>query len=101
MTRIDVLHKKWLKDREYRKAYDALDEEFALAAAIMKARNRAGLSQAELARRMKTTQSTVARLESGRGRPSTRTLDRFAKATGHRLKITFEPVAKRRLTAGR
>jgi ribosome-binding protein aMBF1 (putative translation factor) len=101
MTRIDVLHKKWLKDREYRKAYETLEEEFALAAAIMKARNRAGLSQAELARRMETTQSTVARLESGRGRPSTRTLDRFAKATGHRLKITFEPVAKRRLRAGR
>ncbi|HMK79520.1 MAG TPA: helix-turn-helix transcriptional regulator [Xanthobacteraceae bacterium] len=96
MTRIDLLHKKWLKDPEYRKAYEALEEEFALAAAIMKARNRAGLSQAELARRMKTTQSTVARLESGRGRPSTRTLDRFAKATGHRLKITFEPLAKRR-----
>jgi transcriptional regulator with XRE-family HTH domain len=101
MTRIDALHKKWMKDREYRKAYEALEEEFALAAAIMKARNRAGLSQAELARRMKTTQSTIARLESGRGRPSTRTLDRFAKATGHRLKISFEPLANRRLRVGR
>jgi transcriptional regulator with XRE-family HTH domain len=96
MTRIDVLHKKWLKDPEYRREYEALEEEFAFAAAVVKARNRAGLSQAELARRMKTTQSTIARLESGRGRPSTRTLDRFAKATGHRLKITFEPLAKRR-----
>src|ERR1700757_3003261 len=96
MTRIDVLHKKWLKDREYRKAYEALEEEFALAAAIVKARNRAGLSQAELARRLKTTQSTVARLESGRGRPATRTLERFAKETGHRLKRVFEPMAKRR-----
>ncbi|MBV8755435.1 MAG: helix-turn-helix transcriptional regulator [Hyphomicrobiales bacterium] len=96
MTRVDVLHKKWLKDAEYRREYDALEEEFALASAVVKARSRAGLSQAELARRMKTTQSTVARLESGRGRPSTRTLDRFAKATGHRLKISFEPIAKRR-----
>ena len=52
----------------------------------------AGLSQAQLAKRMKTTQSAVARLESGRGKPSTRTLARFAKATGHRLKISFEPV---------
>jgi transcriptional regulator with XRE-family HTH domain len=41
---------------------------------------------------MKTTQSTVARLESGRGQPSTRTLLRFAKATGHRLKISFQPM---------
>jgi transcriptional regulator with XRE-family HTH domain len=41
---------------------------------------------------MKTTQSTVARLESGRGQPSTRTLLRFAKATGHRIKISFQPM---------
>jgi ribosome-binding protein aMBF1 (putative translation factor) len=94
MTKIRDLHKKWMKDTSYRQEYQALEEEFALAAEFAKARNRAGLSQAELARRMKTTQSTVARLESGRGRPSTRTLDRFAKATGHRLKISFEPVRR-------
>lgn len=92
MTRIKDMHKKWLKDPEYRREYDALAEEFALAAEVAKARSRAGLSQAELARRMKTTQSTIARLESGRGKPSTRTLDRFAKATGHRVKISFEPL---------
>jgi transcriptional regulator with XRE-family HTH domain len=84
-----------MKDPAYSREYDAPEEEFALAAAVAKARLRAGLSQGELARRMDTTQSTVARLESGRGRPSTRTLDRFAKATGHRLKISFEPVRKR------
>lgn len=89
MTRVKDLHKKWMKDPEYRRQYDALDGEFALAAEVAKARSRAGLSQAELARRMKTTQSTIARLESGRGKPSTRTLDRFAKATGHRVKISF------------
>jgi transcriptional regulator with XRE-family HTH domain len=95
MTKISDLHKKWMKDPQYAEEYNALEEEFALAAAVAKARSRAGLSQSELARRMKTTQSTVARLESGRGLPSTRTLDRFAKATGHRLKISFEPVSPR------
>jgi transcriptional regulator with XRE-family HTH domain len=92
MIKIGDLHKKWMKDPAYRKEYDALEDEFALILAVAKARRRAGLSQAQLAKRMKTTQSTVARLESGRGRPSTRTLSRFAKATGHRLKISFEPV---------
>jgi len=92
MTKIRDLHKNWMKDAAYRKEYDALDEEFSIMAAIAKARRRAGLSQAELARRMKTTQSTVARLESGRSQPSTRTLARFAKATGHRLRISFQPV---------
>ena len=89
---MQALNEKRMKDPAYRKEYDALEEEFALMLEIAKARNRSGLSQAELARRMKTTQSTIARLESGRGLPSTRTLGRFAKATGHRLKISFEPV---------
>ena len=65
--------------------------------AVAKARARSGLSQAELAKRMNTTQSTIARLESGRGLPSTRTLGRFAKATGHTLKISFEPVQRRKV----
>ncbi|MEJ0074333.1 MAG: helix-turn-helix transcriptional regulator [Alphaproteobacteria bacterium] len=96
MTKVRDLHKKWMKDPEYRREYDELEEEFALILEVAKARKRAGLSQAELARRMKTTQSTIARLESGRGLPSTRTLGRFAKATGHRLKISFEPVKEKR-----
>jgi ribosome-binding protein aMBF1 (putative translation factor) len=96
MIRIKDLHKKWMKDPDYRNEYEALEGELALASEVAKARSRAGLSQAELARRMRTTQSTIARLESGRGRPSTRTLDRFAKATGHRLKISFEPMRGRR-----
>ena len=92
MTKLKDLKTRLLKNPEVRKEYDALEEEFALMAEVAKARTRAGLTQAQLAKRMKTTQSTVARLESGRGRPSTRTLARFAKATGHRLKISFEPV---------
>ena len=90
--KFDDLHKKLMKNPKYRKEYEALEEEFALIAEVAKARQRAGLSQAQLAKRMRTTQSTVARLESGRSKPSTRTLSRFAKATGHRLKISFEPV---------
>ena len=96
MTKLRDLHKKWMKDPEYRREYDALEEEFALILEVAKARQRAGLSQAELAKRMKTTQSTIARLENGRSLPSTRTLGRFAKATGHRLKISFEPLKKTR-----
>jgi transcriptional regulator with XRE-family HTH domain len=91
MGRILEMHRKWLKEPGYRKAYDALEEEFALAKAVIDARNRAGLTQIELARRMGTTQPVVARLEGGRTRPSMRTLERLAKATGSRLLIRFEP----------
>jgi len=87
----------WHKDPAYRKAYEALEREFSLASAMIRARANAGLTQTQLARRMRTTQAVIARLESGRVKPSTRTLERFAAATGMRLKISFEPapVAKR------
>jgi ribosome-binding protein aMBF1 (putative translation factor) len=82
---------KWRENPEYLAAYEALEEEFALAHALIEARAHAGLTQEEVARRMGTTQAVIARLEGGRVRPSTRTLDRFARATGTRLKISFEP----------
>ena len=91
MTKISDLHKKWMKDPEYRREYEGLEEEFALASAIIDARSRAGLTQEELAAKMETSQSAIARLESGRTIPSGRTLKRFAKATGTRLRIRFEP----------
>jgi len=96
MARISDLHKKWMKDPRYRKAYDALEEEFVLASAVIDARNRAGLTQQELARKMGTTQPVIARLESGRVRPSMGTLERLAEATGSRLLIRFAPREDRR-----
>jgi ribosome-binding protein aMBF1 (putative translation factor) len=91
---VSELAKKWLKDPAFRREYDALEEEFALFDAMMTARGRAGLTQAQVAKRMKTTQTAVARLESGRVKPSTRTLERYAHATGHRLVIGFEPLKR-------
>ncbi len=76
-----------LRNPEVRAEYDALAEEFALASELIAARARAGLSQAEVATRMGTTQSTVARLESGRTLPSLRTLGRFAAATGSKAVV--------------
>lgn len=91
MARITNLHKKWLKEPQYRKAYAELEDEFALAAVMVKARTRAGLTQQQLARKMGTTQPVVARLEGGRTRPSYRTLERLAVATGSRLQIRLTP----------
>lgn len=88
---VEEAFKAWRKDPEYSVAYHALDEEFALASALIKARADAELTQEQVAQAMGTTQAFVARLESGRGLPSTRTLERFAKATHTRLRISFEP----------
>ena len=91
MTRVADLHEEWSRDPGYREAYDRLGPEFELSRSLIEARTRARLTQAELAERMETTQPVVARLESGRARPSARTLEKIARATGTRLRINFDP----------
>jgi ribosome-binding protein aMBF1 (putative translation factor) len=82
--RLQKIKSKMLADREVRAAYKALSDEFDLARELIGARVRAGLTQAEVAERMGTTQSVVARLESGAQMPSVNTLLKFAKATRSR-----------------
>jgi transcriptional regulator with XRE-family HTH domain len=99
MTLVRDLHKEWMKDPEYRREYEALEEEFSLMRALIEARIGAGLTQEQLAERMETSQSAIARLETGRSLPSGRTLQRFAKATGTKLRISFEPPQERQRRA--
>ena len=93
MSKISELHEQWMQDPEYGKNLDELAPEFELAHALIEARAQAGLTQEGLAEKMNTTQSVIARLESGRARPSTQTLERLAAATATRLRIHFEPAA--------
>ena len=76
-----------------RQAYDAQAPEFELARELIAARMKAGLTQGDVAARMGTTQSVVARIESGRGTPSMRTVQRFASAVGVRAVVRMEPLA--------
>jgi ribosome-binding protein aMBF1 (putative translation factor) len=92
---------EWRKDPEYLAAYDALEDEFALASALIKARSDADMTQEQVAKAMGTTQAAIARLESGRNLPSTRTLERFAKATQTKLRISFVPEKPRVTPASR
>ena len=96
MTKMSDLHRRWRKDADDKAAYDALGEEFDLARALIEARAAAGLSQSQLAKKMKASQSYIARIEGGKVRPSTDALERFAQATRTRLRIIFEPEAARR-----
>src|SRR5580704_4793461 len=88
---VEEVAKEWMKDPDFVAAYDALEDEFAVASALIKARSDAAMTQEQVARAMGTTQAVVARLEGGKTMPSTRTLERFAKATHTRLRISFEP----------
>ena len=91
MTDMPDLHAGWMKDPAYRREYDAPAGKFALAAALIRDRADAGVTQIELAERMGTKQEVIARWERGTVMPSCRSLARLAKATGTRLHITFAP----------
>ena len=91
MTRLKDLKKRLMKDPEFREEYVRVDEEFALIEALVRARTAARLTQEELARRLGTTQSAVARLEGGGVSPSIATLRRYAEATGTRLTVALVP----------
>jgi transcriptional regulator with XRE-family HTH domain len=74
---------------DVRAAYDELEDEFRFLKEILTARTQSGLTQAQVAERIGTTQSAVARLESGTHRhsPSIATLQRYARALGCRLDV--------------
>jgi DNA-binding XRE family transcriptional regulator len=90
MTELAELKARLLEEPETRTAYESMEAEYGIARELIAARTRAGLSQAQVAERMGTSQSTIARLESGRTLPSLRTLDRYARATGSKAVLRLE-----------
>ena len=90
MKTLKTLRAELLAKPSTRAAYAAQAEEFALARELIAARTQAGLTQADVAERMGTTQSTVARLEGGKAVPSMRSLQRYAQAVGCRAVVRLE-----------
>lgn len=87
MTRIADLKKRLAENPEFRDGYEEADAEFRIIEALVRARAKAKLTQAELAQRIGTTQSAIARLEGGGVSPTLATLRRYAEATGAKLEI--------------
>ena len=87
MTTLATLKQKWQQDADFVSAYNALDEEFDLAQTLISARAKLGISQQEVAKRMQTKQSVVARLEASGASPNLLTLRRYAAAVGCKLSI--------------
>jgi predicted transcriptional regulator len=83
----EKLKARLLANPKVRAEYGAFAPEFEIAAELLRARLRAGLSQTELTARMGTSQSAIARLESGDTLPSTKTLLRYARATGSKVRV--------------
>jgi transcriptional regulator with XRE-family HTH domain len=98
MTSLKQFKKRALARPEVKAAYDAAAQEFAFLDQVLKARAESGLTQAEVARRVGTTQSAIARLESAESKhsPSIATLQKYAKAMGYTVQLKL--VKERRLT---
>lgn len=78
-----------LKNKEFRKAYEDLGPEFALVQMLIEKRLESGFTQAELARKVGTKQSAIARLESGNSNPTVVFLEKIAKALDAKLVIAL------------
>lgn len=88
-----------IRDPAFSEAYEGMADEFAALAELLRARQRAGLTQTELAERMGVSQPVVARIEGSIGSrkhaPSLATLRKYADACGQRLEIRFVPKEER------
>lgn len=101
MTNIFDLHQEFMEnDPEYKEHYEALETEFAIASAIIRARTEAGLTQKELADLIGKPQSYIARLESGRHNPTVKTIIRVGEALGVKPVLSFEKKADRKPSSG-
>ena len=83
------LKDKLLKDKGIKKTYDELEPEFAIIEMIIEKRLKAGLTQAELAKKIGTKQSAISRLERGSYNPSLALLNKLSKALGAKLHISI------------
>jgi len=91
--KLSVLKNELMTDQVFKKEYESLEQEFNFAAKMIEVRLQERLSQEQVASRMGTTQSVVARIESGRPLPSLRTLMRYAAAVGRTLDISLSKTA--------
>jgi transcriptional regulator with XRE-family HTH domain len=85
-------HKKQLmKDPAFRKEYEALEPEYRLASDLIRLRLSKGLTQEDLAKRLHTRQSAIARLENAGSLPSLSTVKRVAEALDADLYVAVRP----------
>lgn len=85
----DELKTKAFKRKNVKEEYDKLHDEFSILDEFLQARMDSGMTQAEIAERIGTTQSAIARLESQHGKrsPTISTLQKYAKAIGYKLEL--------------
>jgi ribosome-binding protein aMBF1 (putative translation factor) len=83
--------KKRMKSKSFAKAYEEISPLMDIAFAIAKARDAAGLSQADLAKKLKTAQSVVSRIENGNQNLSVKMLAKIAQILNCDLMLGLKP----------
>ncbi len=94
MTNFNEFKQKMLENPEVKEEYDALEPEFDIIQAMVKARKELHLTQKELSERTGITQADISRIENGTRNPSLAMLKRLAKGMDMVLKIEFIPRQK-------
>jgi len=89
LTNYEVYRNNLLKDPELKKYYDEVGKQLEIAYQILQLRKKQGITQSEFAKKIGTTQSNVARLESGQQNFTTETLQKIAKAFKRELRVEF------------
>ncbi len=89
----EVLNEE-LKNPEFKKEWDSLEEEYKLMSAMADMRKELNVSQKELSLRTGISQGDISKLEKGVGNPSLKTLKKIAKGLGCKLQIQFIPYEK-------
>lgn len=79
--------KEMMRDPKFRRAYEEIQPKYAVIRAVLDARMKRGLTQAQLAKRVGTTQSAIARFESGAGNPTLDFLTKVSDSLGKRLVV--------------
>ena len=92
MSQLQALKEKALQNPEVKQAYDELDYEFELIDTLLSMREKAGLTQSQVAERMGTKEANICRLEKGKGNPTLKTLLRYAKACGCQLNLGYKQI---------
>ena len=82
--------KESLKDPEFKKVWEESEPEYLLAREMIRKRLEKKMSQRDLAKKLKTTQAVISRIETMNANPSLSLLKRIANVFGSNFKVSFK-----------
>ncbi len=91
MTLQEILEKN-MEDPEFREEYEALEAEYTIKSALLRARKEQNMTQEQLAQATGIDRADISKLERGEGNPTIASLERLAKGMNKRFRFSFDPI---------